>query len=532
MKLATASEMQQLDRSTIEEVAIPGIVLMENAGRGTVEFLKEELGSVQGRSVIIFIGPGNNGGDGLVIGRTLAQSGCRVLLVYLVDPMKLRGDAAINRQVVQHLGLQRCIITESRDLDQLTVTINRLHSRYPVCCLVDALFGTGLARELTGRFGDTVRLINHLRRKRGWPVLAVDLPSGLEADTGRALGVAVQADLTATYGLAKPAHLHHGGPNIGKLRIIDISIPGQVVAAANLEGEAIGSQILALRPIRERQAHKGTFGHCCILSGSLGKTGAAILCGLGALHSGTGLVTLGVPHLLNPIFATRLPEAMTVPLGHSDTLFSIGDYPAILDLLSGKKSLVLGPGLGTAELTRKLVVRLYQEVKLPMVVDADGLNILASELEEQQMVDVAGPRILTPHPGEMARLCRRAVRLIQDDRLHTSLWLSRLSAQDTPEMITVLKGAGTVVADNRGRWAINTSGNPGMGCGGMGDVLAGILGGLLAQGLSCWDAARLGVYVHGRAADLLAAQRPAGYLASEVAAALPLVWDRQEQPLS
>ncbi len=519
MKLATSTQMQALDQTAIKEIGIPGVVLMENAGLGTVDQMEQKFGPVREKSVIIFIGPGNNGGDGLVIGRHVLQRGGFPYLVYLVTPETLSGDAGINAAVCNTIDLPNMVVLQEDTIAQILVQIKNLHFSHPVHSLVDALFGTGLTRNLEGRFAAVVRLINELSLEHKWPVTAVDIPSGLSADTGETLGCSVQADLTVTYGLAKPGHYMHGGPTIGRLAVVDIGIPRQVIEAASLPGKVLDKDTGKLLLPRHKATHKGSFGHLLILAGSEGKTGAAVLSGQAALHSGCGLVTLAVPTELNTIFETSLPEAMTVPLPCSDKTFSMADHDLIINLLGGKGALVLGPGIGTDPDTGALVRRLYSELHLPIIVDADALNLLA--LEPEAIAAAGGPRILSPHPGEMARLtgCRTAE--IQVDRLHAANWLGDVQIKNGHEIITVLKGAGTVVCSNRGGWAINSSGNNGMATGGMGDVLSGLIGGLIVQGYSPWDAAGIGVYMHGLAADLLAEKQPLGYLASDVAAALP-----------
>lgn len=303
---------------------------------------------------------------------------------------------------------------------------------------------------------------------------------------------------------------------------IDIGIPVKLVQRMGLRGVALTSATMAprLRP-RARTAHKGSNGHLLVLAGSTGKTGAALLCGRGALHGGAGLVTFAVPEDCNPIFETALAEAMSVPLPGSQGLLSHTDVAAIRALAVGKAALVLGPGIGIAETTKQLVLSLYAELQLPMVVDADALTLLAAHPDILR--HPAGPRVFTPHPGEMARLLAAPLDTIQKDRLAAAQWLVNESAAGLPPLITVLKGAGTVVADAHGAWAINTTGNPGMATGGMGDVLAGLIGGLLAQGHDPWEAACLGVFVHGLAADRLAMNQPYGYTATAVAQTLPLV---------
>jgi NAD(P)H-hydrate epimerase len=326
-----------------------------------------------------------------------------------------------------------------------------------------------------------------------------------------------------TYGLVKPGHVHHGGARVGRLACIDIGIPAHLTARMRLPGTLLDHSFLAhhLRP-RPATVHKGANGHLLILAGSTGKTGAALLCGHGALRSGAGLVTFAVPGDLHAIFETAIAEAMSAPLPASTGFLSSNDYQHIEALCAKKDGMVLGPGIGTEQATAELVLRLYSTYPGPMVADADALTILAAQ--PHILRNPPGPRIFTPHPGEMARLLDCPVEAVQADRLKAAQWLNSHDAADRPPMITVLKGTGTVVASADGAWAINASGNPGLATGGMGDVLAGIIGGLLAQGHDPWHAACLGVHLHGLAADRIAATQPYGYTATEVAGQLPAIF--------
>jgi NAD(P)H-hydrate epimerase len=516
MKIAMAAEMQQLDRIAIDRYGIPGIVLMENAGHGTISFMEDLLGSLQGTTVVIFIGPGNNGGDGLVIARRIHQRGGHPFIIFSLPPERLKGDAATNAVIVDNLKLPSIVLPDPFAAKNIVDAIIDRHCKYPVSCLVDALFGTGLVRDITGHMAEIIHLINSLGREYEWPVLAVDLPSGRDADTGRILGAAIDADLTATYGLAKPAHFLHGGAGLGRLHIVDIGIPGAALQQVQLRSRALTAAVADNLPDRSIDSHKGNYGHLLVVAGSEGKTGAALLCCRAALTSGCGLVTSAVPHALNPIFENNLLEAMTLTLPASATVFSINDYDRILAATTKKSAIIVGPGIGTANETKELILRMYREITLPMVIDADALNILAQDHEA--LAHPGGPRILTPHPGEMSRLTGLSTEKIQHDRTAAAVGLCRESGQET---IIVLKGAGTIIADNHGNLAVNTSGNPGMATGGMGDVLSGLLGSLLAQKVSPWSAACTGVYLHGLAADILAREKTYGYQASEVAATLP-----------
>lgn len=521
MKLATATEMQQLDRTTIDDYGVPGIDLMENAGCGTVDYMLHELGPVTDKSVIVFVGPGNNGGDGLVIARRLSQLGALPFVIYLVDPARLKGDAALNYNKVKEAGIPFSEMLHADELSALTAENIDPSSGKPPWAIIDAIFGTGLQRPLAGHFLAAVQAINSIRKSTGCQVIAADIPSGMNADTGIFLGAGVEADHTVTYGLAKPGHFIHGGNFCGKLHVVDIGIHPEAVAQAALKGETLGPGILEVFGTRALSSHKGNYGHLLVLAGSAGKTGAAFLCGHGALRIGTGLVTLAVPADLRTVFESNLFEAMTLLLPDSRRYPSTADYSMVIENLADKTAMIIGPGIGTKEKTRKLVIKLYREAEIPMVIDADGLNILA--MEPECITDPPAPRILTPHPGEMARLTGLTSKDIQADRLSAIREFTASVNNDSRNVTTILKGAGTIICDPAGTWAINTSGNPGMAAGGMGDVLTGVIGGLLAQEKNPGIAARAGVFVHGLAADSLATESGFGYLASDVAGEIPYI---------
>ena len=508
MKLAYAAEMQEIDRTAIEDIGIPGVVLMENAGRLTADYLVDYFGNPQGEKVYVFTGPGNNGGDGFVIARHLEQMGAQVVVCLLVDPVSIKGDAAINLSILKKLAVPLHLIREEEDLQEIDIT--------SAFVIVDALFGTGLKRAVKDRFAHTVQLIN----SAGCPVVAVDIPSGLDSDTGKILGVAVKADLTVTYGVAKPGQFVLPGRDmVGFLERVDIGIPGPVVEQVDLKSTLLEMQSVAFfLPSRVSNSHKGSHGHLLIAAGSLGKTGAAVLCGRGALRVGAGLVSCCVGEKINTIIESALYEAMTIPLaGGEDGSLSINDFNNLMAVMEKKQAMVLGPGLGVADETAGLVERLYEQCSLPLVVDADALNILASKPNLLKNSGKAA-RVLTPHPGEMARLTGKTSSFVQENRLEVALDFAVKN-----NVYLVLKGAGTLVISPQGHLAINSSGNPGMAAGGMGDVLSGIIGGLIVQGIGPWQACCLGVFLHGLAADRLAQKVPQGYLAAEVADKLPSV---------
>ncbi len=387
------------------------------------------------------------------------------------------------------------------------------------------VFGTGLDREISGHFADTIDLINNKDFSRNIPIISVDTPSGLDSNSGKILGKCVKATMTATYGCAKSGQVMQGSSAYtGNLTIIDIGIPPEVVQKANIATSMLTCENAShwlQGLVRKNNSHKGTYGHLLILAGSTGKTGAAILAAKGALRSGCGLVSLCVPYNLNTIFETVLTEAMTVPLPTSASLLNASDLPTIMQQTEGKSAVVLGPGIGNDLRTVELVLYLYHHVKQPMIIDADALTILAQN--NTMLKSPAGPRILTPHPGEMSRLINMDIKEILDNRLAAArLCYSRYNT-DEQELIIILKGAGTLVIINNTQVMINTSGNPGMATGGMGDVLAGIIGSLICQGLPADLASGAAVYLHGMAGDHLYKKYGQGFNATELADSLPKI---------
>lgn len=525
MKLPTSKEMQALDRCAIEEYGIPGIVLMENAGVGTVRMMERLLGPCRDTFACILVGPGNNGGDGLVIGRHLHQLGCRPVFFLLVNPDKLAGEAAVNMTIVKHLKLPFHVIDTEARVPTIPVLYKQIESRgLPCYAIIDAIFGIGLTREVSDHFASIISVVNTRDFAHGVPVVAVDCPSGMDADNGKIMGTCIKANYTATYGYAKPGHFIHDSRELtGNLEVIDIGIPPEALERIPISNELLDRQIIrTIQPAlsRKNSSHKGDHGHLLILAGSAGKTGAAILSARGALRSGCGLVSLCVPHTLNTIMETSLIEAMTIPLEHSSHCLSALDAGAIREYCEGKKAVVIGPGIGTAPETAELVLQLYRHLTIPLIVDADALNILAAD--GKSIKEAAGLRIFTPHPGELSRLIGWSTQQIQGNRLEAARHACRTFNNEQSHNITVLKGAGTIITSPGCLTLINTSGNPGMATGGMGDVLSGVIGALICQGIAPQDAASAAVYLHGAAADFLYEKNGAGYTASEVADAIPM----------
>ena len=516
MKLVTASEMRELDRRAIQDLGIPSLVLMENAGRTTYRILRREFPAPPGE-VAVVAGRGNNGGDGFVVARYLANAGLPVVVFLLGPRDQVGGDARVNCEILGHLGVEVVEVLTDADLNPV------VHRLAKAGLIVDALLGTGLNSPVQGLMAALIERLNHLRT----PVLAVDIPTGLSADTGEVLGVALKATVTVTYGWPKLGQiLPPGRDYVGRLWQVDISIPPDLARDVPLE-LAAAPDLRVLLPPRPFGSHKGAFGHLLVLAGSEGKTGAAAMSAAAALRAGAGLVTLGIPASLNDILAVKLTEAMTLPLPEAPGARALGKaaLKPILDFLGPKSTLAVGPGLGTHPETRDLVCRLVRDLPQPMVVDADGVNHLAADPACLQ--SAAGPRILTPHPGEMARLVGLTPAEVQTRRLEV--------ARETAAkfgVTLVLKGAQTLVAAPDGRVSLNPTGNPALASGGTGDVLTGLIGGFLAQGLAPWDAARLGVYLHGLAADdFVARHGPRGLIAGDLLRNFPDVLDEFIQGL-
>lgn len=524
MKLPGSKEMKAIDRCAIEEFGIPGVVLMENAGSGTARLIEEKYGSLQGSFALILIGPGNNGGDGLVIGRHLHQRGCEPVFFFLIHPDNLKGDTAINMAIVKQMKLPFHVIDTSPRVKTIPVLFKQIESRGKPCCvIVDALFGTGLDRNIGGHYGETIDMINNRDFAEHIPVVAVDTPSGLDSTSGKVLGTAIKADMTTTFGCPKPGQVMQGSSSFtGKLHVIDIGIPPEVIAKANISTFMITAETASewLGQIeRKSNSHKGSYGHLLILAGSAGKTGAAILTAQGALRSGCGLVSLGVPYDLNNIFESSLLEAMTIPLQTSTSLLNVSDLSTILKHIKDKTAIVIGPGIGNDMRTAEMVLYLYHSVKQPMVIDADALNIIARY--KGQLKTAGGPRIFTPHPGEMARLIDKTPQEVQEDRLSAARTCHKLYKNNRQELIIALKGAGTLIVTDNEEVMVNTSGNPGMAAGGMGDVLSGVIGSLVCQDIPVDIASGAGVFLHGMAGDALYSEMGTGFIASELAEKLP-----------
>jgi len=499
MKLATREIVREIDRVSIEEFGIPGLILMENAGRAVANVVLQEF--PQAKSVAIFAGGGNNGGDGFAVARHLLGEGLDVITYVLSDAKKYRGDALTNFQSLRRIGGR-------------LVELKGNFSKYRQAdVIIDAIFGTGLDREVEGFYREAIEFIN----TQQVPRIAVDLPSGLDANTGFPLGLSVKADVTVTFALPKLGlAIYPGAEYAGRVYVVDITTPPFLGKDIPYELVTYDTVKKILKP-RKPNTHKGIFGHLFVLSGSPGKTGAATLVGLGALRAGTGLVTVGVPNSLNSIMEQKLTEAMTEPLPETkDSTFGKESVKVALKIMSSRKNaLAIGPGISTTEDTAHFFYEILKKSTLPTVVDADGIILVAQNLSILKRLKV--PIILTPHPGEMSRLIGRTSDDVQKNRVGVARDFSTMY-----NAYTVLKGARTVISTPEGNVFINPTGNPGMASGGMGDVLSGVIAGFLAQGYSPVDACVLGVFSHGLAGDMAAQKKgEAGIIASDVAELLP-----------
>lgn len=489
IKVLTAEQMRLCDRAAIEDYGIPDLVLMENAGVQVVEALLDFLEAVPSR-VVVCCGKGNNGGDGLVVARHLHNQGVEVRVLLFGRAEDVQGAPRTNLGIVRALGLE---LLEVPDADAW----ERRRAGFGATDLVvDALFGTGIEGPLRDHYGDVVEAINDC----GAPVVAVDLPSGLQADNGEVPGPVVDADLTVTFAAPKLCHvLAPAEFHCGALVVADIGIPERLLAGVQDAVSLLTPLYAALLvPPRPPDSHKGTYGRVLVVAGAPGTTGAASLTALGALRGGAGLVTVATPRSVYPVVATQLTEALVRPLPSGDDEgISAEAVDEILELVSGVDVLALGPGLGTAPETVETVRTVLGRAEVPAVVDADGLNALAGC--PGVLRDAPAPRVVTPHPGEMARLMGIEIDDVQRHRIDRARELSRSSGATV-----VLKGHRSVVADAAGGVALNPTGNAGMASGGSGDVLAGLVAAFLGQSLDPVGAAHLAVFLHGMAGDIAA----------------------------
>ncbi|MWV45806.1 NAD(P)H-hydrate dehydratase [Paenibacillus sp. HJL G12] len=532
MYMVTSAQMRELDRRTIEEIGIPSAALMENAGRAIAEevirlcrernmsrqvdeargsFLERELrGSIRGDEALeleqpgrehwlILAGKGNNGGDGLVAARYLREAGVGVTVVYALPPEQLQGDGALQRDAAARLGIP--LLVHGRDAVD-----------YAACTgIVDALLGTGAHGEPRGAYADMIAAAN----ASGRMIVSADIPSGVDADTGEVSQPCIAARLTVCLAFLKRGLTQYPGAEAaGEVVVRSIGIPselcGQQEGLAYLltEGTLRGRLRVDAARRRSPDGHKGTYGHVLVAAGSPRMSGAGLLCSRAALRAGSGLVTWALPAPLLPHMAGAAPEIMLAPAAEGD--WDAASATSVLQLAESRDVIAIGPGLGRFEKDGEWLRRIWEQSQCPLVVDADALNMLADRTDLSAWKTRRADTVLTPHPGEMARLAGLSTKEIQRDRIGAAVKYATVN-----RVTLVLKGARTIIAAPDGSAYVNMTGNAGMATGGSGDVLTGIIAGLLAQGLTGLQAAAYGVYLHGLAGETAAARR--GHMSSLIA---------------
>ena len=518
MKILTAAEMREVDRLTTKRYGVTSLTLMENAGKSVADFIVSRFPDFKRRPIFVLCGKGNNGGDGFVAARHLQKMGANVQAYLVGDPREVKGDSATNLNRWKKAGGSLRVVRNSSDYKKWASKF------WPVPIVVDALLGTGARGEVTGVLREIIEDVN----RRADSVVAVDIPSALNADTGSVEGAVIAAQYTVTFTAPKPGLFLGGGPvRVGELIVRDIGSPRELIqeiGKGNLRWtEPDEFAFFALR--RRPEGHKGDYGHALIVAGSVGKSGAAVLASWAALRAGAGLVTVATPEPVLPIVAAHTPEVMTEPLAatRAGTISERSLEGNLFGtLLKGKRALAIGPGLTTQEETQSFVRAVVKtDSDVPVILDADGLNAFAGRAAELR--DRKGLLAMTPHPGEMSRLTGRTIEEVQSNRVEIAL-----KAAADWNAIVVLKGHHTVIAAPDGFAYINSTGNPGMGAGGTGDVLTGMLAGLVAQygrGLNTTGYAQLisfGVYLHGLAGDIAYADHAgAPLMASDLIRAIP-----------
>lgn len=486
----TAAEMRRCDAAAIDSFGVPGIVLMENAARGAVDVIDRSFAPLRGKTAIVLCGKGNNGGDGFAIARHLVNRGMTIHVMNIGPDEASRGDAAVNLAILRTMettmpALRVTLLSDVREL--------REELRRGCAFVVDALLGTGITSKVSDEIADIIDTLAHAPV----PVIAVDIPTGIDSDNGAILGAAVRATATITMaGLKRGLLFGRGKEYAGELTVADIGSPSIV-----LHGEATStwrlerSDIIARLPHRGFDVHKYQLGKVFVLAGSIGLSGAAAMSSMAALRTGAGIVKLGVPAALNAIMEAKLTEVMTIPYRDtSEGSFGMQDLEGMLEMIDSSTVSVIGPGISRQYETQNLVRKLVARATRPLVVDADALFALAGHLDI--LLGVDNEIVLTPHTGEFSRMIDQSIAEIEAKKIE----LARTFATEF-NVTLVLKGAPTIVATKEGQVYINATGNPGMATAGSGDVLTGVIAGLIAQGSSAVDAALCGVYLHGMAGD-------------------------------
>ncbi len=484
MKAANAEKIRKADKITIEGYGIPGIVLMENASQGVARVCLKELEGIKEPKVLVIAGKGNNGGDGYAAARLLKNNGVKCEIVVLGDLKEIKGDAKINLDIAHKINIS--ITNDISDIDEKIKNAD---------IVLDAIFGTGFAGQAREPHATIIEKINKLAKK----VVSVDIPSGVNADNGHTDGSCVMADVTVTFALPKLGNLlYPGAENTGRLEVIDISIPEQVIDTLRIDTNYLTEEeAKALLPKRRPRSNKGTYGKLLIVAGSEKMPGAAFFAGKSAYRTGVGLVYSGIVYHRRKVFQQLLPEAICLSLDDYEGTVYDESYDGIADIIDDMTAIAVGPGLGNGKYVKDFVERVLRNAKVPVIIDADGLNAISKNPDVLRKT--SRTPIITPHPGEMSRLTGLSVKEILADPLECA----RRFAMNY-NTITVLKDARTIIAHPDGRVYINLTGNNAMAKGGSGDVLTGIISALVAQGMDSFDAACLGCFIHGKAGDMAA----------------------------
>ncbi|AOY76319.1 bifunctional ADP-dependent NAD(P)H-hydrate dehydratase/NAD(P)H-hydrate epimerase [Clostridium formicaceticum] len=479
MKVLKNEEMRKLDEIAINTYKIPGIILMENAGISVVEEIEKSLASKENKKIAVISGLGNNGGDGFVITRHLMNKGIQVITYIVGDTSMIKGDAKINFDILEKMKAFIVKLESSEDIIQFQEDLQQ----YSI--LVDALLGTGLQRTVEGIMREVILKMNASKKE----IIAVDIPSGINGNDGKVQGVAVEAKKTITFQLPKIGNILFPGSYYGgALLVKNIGIPKEAVSLIQSKIHLITEEVAAsVLSKRYGDTHKGSYGRAFIIAGSVGMSGAAILASKTALRCGAGLLRTAVPESLIPILENQLIEGITVPVKE---MLDKG----IINYLKEENVVAIGPGCGRSQEFEEILHTVITSARLPLVIDADGLNLLANNIH--LLKDLKAPCIITPHPGEMSRLTGLSIQEVNDHRLEVAKNFSEKWG-----VITLLKGARTVITDPQGQIFINRTGNPGMATAGSGDVLTGMITGLLSQGVEPLQAAIVSAYLHGKAGD-------------------------------
>ncbi|NLJ41462.1 MAG: NAD(P)H-hydrate dehydratase [Clostridiales bacterium] len=512
MYVVTPEEIRAIDHRAINKFMIPSIVLMENASIRTLDVIEMEYPYLgRGSKILILAGAGNNGGDGLALSRHFLLKGFSVITALCAPEERFAGDAKINLDIYRKLGGTLISLIDENHLEYLDECIGEAE------LIVDGIFGTGLSRDIEGVILKAIDMINTSSK----PVVAVDIPTGINGEDGKVMGAGIRANHTVTFGYPKRGQLLYPGRNYtGKLHTVLISLPEDSAKALGvktfvLDDDEIGHRLKE----RPKEGHKGTFGKVGVIAGSLGMAGAARLTSIAALRGGAGLVTLGCPDRLWPIFQTGIAEVMVSPLEDGGTGHLTKDaIPALNDFIEGKDVLAIGPGLGSKSDGFTILEYILGKISIPIVMDADALNHISKDIN--LLSNYKGSIVITPHPGEMARLTGKNVEKILQSPIESATEFARKTGT-----VVLLKGGTSVIAHPDGEVYLNTSGNSGMGTAGSGDVLTGLIAALVAQGYSVFEAAVYGCYIHGRAGDYAKRELgEIGMVAGDILDKLPMVF--------